>query len=46
MMYNVIRVYVCEYTVRDKYGDAGLEESESSSSGDEEEDENAEVMHS
>ena len=30
-------------TVRDKYGDVGLEESMSSSSNEEEEDENAEV---
>lgn len=30
-------------TVRDKYGDVGLEESESSSSDEEEEDDNAEV---
>lgn len=34
-------MYAC--TVRDKYGDVGLDESDSSSSDEEEEDENAEV---
>ena len=39
-------VWIYVYAVRDKYGDVGLNESESSSSDDEEEDENAEVMNS
>ena len=36
-------MYIFTRAVRDKYGDVGLEDSESSSSDEEEEDENAEV---
>ena len=43
---SYVRECMNVYAVRDKYGDVGLNESECSSSDDEEEDENAEVMNS